>query len=127
MHLVGNTPSEALYGTKPDISSLHLWGSHVWVHNLTAGRLDPRGEKDTLLAVTVRVKVTEPTGPTYDRLELNMTSFLRIAQLPTRSSFSPSWKLIHQLRSCQPLNLLKLKLVIHRLSRKQNLVHQAGL
>ena len=43
--LGGKTPYEALYGVKPDISNLHLWGSRVWVRDLTAGKLDPRGRE----------------------------------------------------------------------------------
>ena len=41
--LVGKTPYKALYGITPVISNLHLWGSCVWVHSLTAGKLDLRG------------------------------------------------------------------------------------
>lgn len=43
--LAGRTPYEALYGVKLDISNIHLWGSHVWVHSLTAGKLDLRGRE----------------------------------------------------------------------------------
>ena len=43
--LNGKTPYEALYGVKPDISGIHLWGSRVWVCSLTAGKLDPRGRE----------------------------------------------------------------------------------
>ena len=43
--LGGKTPYEALYGVKPDMSNLHLWGSRVWVRDLTAGKLDPRGRE----------------------------------------------------------------------------------
>jgi hypothetical protein len=43
--LGGKAPYEALYGVKPDVSNLHLWGSRVWVRSLTAGKLDPRGRE----------------------------------------------------------------------------------
>ena len=42
-HLDGRTPYEVLYGEKPAIGDIHLWGSRVWVRSLTAGKLDPRG------------------------------------------------------------------------------------
>ena len=38
-------PYEAFYGVKPDIGDVHLWGSRVWVRDLTAGKLDPRGRE----------------------------------------------------------------------------------
>jgi len=45
-HLLnGMTPYEAFYGVKPDIGDIHLWGSRVWVRDLTAGKLDPRGRE----------------------------------------------------------------------------------
>ena len=45
-HLLGGrTPYEAFYGVKPDIGDIHLWGSRVWVRDLTAGKLDPRGRE----------------------------------------------------------------------------------
>ena len=44
-HLDGRTPYEVLYGTKPEIGDIHLWGSRVWVRSLTAGKLDPRGRE----------------------------------------------------------------------------------
>jgi len=43
--LNGKTPYEAFYGVKPDTGDIHLWGSHVWVRDLTAGKLDPRGRE----------------------------------------------------------------------------------
>ena len=42
-HLDGRTPYKVLYGVKPEIGDIHLWGSRVWVHSLAAGKLDPRG------------------------------------------------------------------------------------
>lgn len=44
-HLDGRTPYEVLYGVKPEIGYIHLWGSWVWVRSLTAGKLDPRGRE----------------------------------------------------------------------------------
>ena len=44
-HLDGRTPCEVLYGVKPEIGGIHLWGSRVWVRSLTAGKLDPRGRE----------------------------------------------------------------------------------
>jgi len=44
-HLDGRTPYEVLYGTKPEIGGIHLWGLRVWVRSLTAGKLDPRGRE----------------------------------------------------------------------------------
>ena len=43
--LNGRTPYEVLYGTKPEVGGIHLWGSRVWVRSLTAGKLDPRGRE----------------------------------------------------------------------------------
>ena len=43
--LGGRTPYEAFYGTKPDMADIHLWGSRVWVRDLTAGKLDARGRE----------------------------------------------------------------------------------
>ena len=45
-HALGaKTPYKALYGVKPDTSNLHLWCFRVWVRDLTAGKLDPRGRE----------------------------------------------------------------------------------
>ena len=55
--LSGKTPYEALYRVKPDMSNIHLWGSRVWVHDLTAGKLDPRGREGHFVA-KVQVSVT---------------------------------------------------------------------
>jgi len=44
-HLDSRTPYEVLYGIKPEIGDIHLWGSRVWVRSLTAGKLDPRGRE----------------------------------------------------------------------------------
>jgi len=44
-HLDGRTPYEVLYGIKPEVGDIHLWGSRVWVRSLTAGKLDPRGRE----------------------------------------------------------------------------------
>jgi len=43
--LNGRTPYEAFYGVKPDIGDIHLWGSRIWVRDLSAGKLDPRGRE----------------------------------------------------------------------------------
>ena len=43
--LDGKTPYEAFHGVKPDVGEIHLWGSRVWVRDLTAGKLDPRGRE----------------------------------------------------------------------------------
>ena len=39
------TPYKVLYGVKPEVGDIHLWGSRVWVRSLTAGKLDPRGRE----------------------------------------------------------------------------------
>jgi len=40
--LDGKTPFEALYGCPPDLSTLRIWGSPVWVHNATGSKFDAR-------------------------------------------------------------------------------------
>ena len=56
-HLLdGITPYEAFYGVKPDISDIHLWGSRVWVRDLTAGKLDPRGREGRFIGYDAESK-----------------------------------------------------------------------
>jgi hypothetical protein len=38
------TPYEALTGNKPNLSHLHEWGSKVWVHDSTNGKLEGRSK-----------------------------------------------------------------------------------
>ena len=54
--LAGKMPYEALYGVKPDVSNLHLWGSRVWVRSLTAGKLDPRGREGRFIGYDTESK-----------------------------------------------------------------------
>ena len=54
--LEGKTPYEAFYGTKPDISDIHLWGSRVWVRNLNAGKLDSRGREGRFIGYDAESK-----------------------------------------------------------------------
>ena len=39
------TPYEKLYGEKPDLSNVPVWGQSVWVHSATGSKLDARGLK----------------------------------------------------------------------------------
>ena len=56
-HLLdGKTPYEAFYGVKPDIGDIHLWGSRVWVRDLTAGKLDPRGREGKFIGYDAESK-----------------------------------------------------------------------
>ena len=41
-YLNKSTPYEVLYGSKPDLSNLHLWGCKVWVHDTAGTKLDRR-------------------------------------------------------------------------------------
>ena len=54
--LNGRTPYEVFYGTKPDIKDIHLWGSCVWVRDLTAGKLDPRGREGRFIGYEAESK-----------------------------------------------------------------------
>ena len=54
--LSGMTPYEAFYGVKPDIGDIHLWGSRVWVRDLTAGKLDPRGREGRFIGYDAESK-----------------------------------------------------------------------
>ena len=56
-HLLdGMTPYEAFYGVKLDIGDIHLWGSRVWVRDLTAGKLDPRGREGRFIGYDAESK-----------------------------------------------------------------------
>lgn len=37
------TPYEKLYGTKPNLSGIPVWGQSIWVHSGTGSKLDARG------------------------------------------------------------------------------------
>lgn len=37
------TPYERLYGIKPDLSGIPVWGQSIWVHSATGSKLDARG------------------------------------------------------------------------------------
>jgi len=43
--LKGTTPYEVLTGSKPDLSTLHPWGSRVWVHDTSGSKLDGRAKE----------------------------------------------------------------------------------
>jgi len=47
------TPSEALFGTPPDLSVAHLWGCKVWVHDDTGSKLDARAREGRWLGFDV--------------------------------------------------------------------------
>ena len=55
-HLNGRTPYEVLYGTKPEMGGIHLWGSRVWVRSLAAGKLDPRGREERFVGYDIESK-----------------------------------------------------------------------
>ena len=50
------TPYEAFNGSKPDMGHIHLWGSRVWVRDLTAGKLDPRGREGRFIGCDTESK-----------------------------------------------------------------------
>ena len=50
------TPYEAFYEVKPDMGDIHLWGSRIWVRNLTAGKLDPRGREGRFIGYDAESK-----------------------------------------------------------------------
>ena len=54
--LGGCTPYEAFYGSKPDVADIHLWGSRVWVCDLTAGKLDARGREGRFIGYDANSK-----------------------------------------------------------------------
>lgn len=39
------TPYEAVFGAKPDISKVHAFGCHVWVHDTSGSKLDGRARE----------------------------------------------------------------------------------
>lgn len=43
--LKGTTPFEILTGSKPNLSTLHPWGSRVWVHDTSGSKLDGRAKE----------------------------------------------------------------------------------
>src|SRR6267154_1653534 len=43
--LDGKTPYEMLYGKKPDLIDLQVWGTKVWVHDPSGTKLDMRAHK----------------------------------------------------------------------------------
>jgi len=55
--LDGRTPFEALYGRPPDLSCLHSWGCHVWVHDPDCSKLDVHTRKAYWLGFDVDARV----------------------------------------------------------------------
>ena len=55
-HLDGKTPYEVFHGVRPDVGDIHLWGSRVWVQDLTAGKLDPRGREGRFIGYDAESK-----------------------------------------------------------------------
>ena len=43
--LKGTTPFEVLTGSKSDLSNVHPWGCHVWVHDDSGSKLDGRAKE----------------------------------------------------------------------------------
>ena len=39
------TPHKILTGKKPDLSNIHPWGTHVWVHDKSGSKLDGRAKE----------------------------------------------------------------------------------
>jgi transposase InsO family protein len=54
--LDGKTPFEALYGRPPDLSTLRIWGSQVWVHSPSGSKLDVRAREARWLGPDVDAK-----------------------------------------------------------------------
>ncbi len=50
------TPFQALFGRPPDLSSLHVWGYHVWVHDPDRSKLDVRACEARWLGFSVDAK-----------------------------------------------------------------------
>ncbi|KAI0323243.1 copia protein, partial [Cubamyces sp. BRFM 1775] len=42
--LNGQTPFEAVTGSPPDMRGVPIWGSQVWVHDTTGGKLGDRAK-----------------------------------------------------------------------------------
>ncbi|RPD73158.1 hypothetical protein L226DRAFT_465859, partial [Lentinus tigrinus ALCF2SS1-7] len=42
--LDGRTPWEAVHGTPPDMSGVPIWGSKVWVHDTSDGKVGERAK-----------------------------------------------------------------------------------
>jgi len=51
--LDNKTPFEALFGSPPDLSGLHLWGCNVWVHDDSGSKLDVHARKGRWLGFDV--------------------------------------------------------------------------
>jgi len=43
--LDNTTPFKLLYGVKPNLSNMHVWGSRVWVHDKNGMKLDSRAKE----------------------------------------------------------------------------------
>jgi transposase InsO family protein len=54
--LDGKTPFEALYGRPPNLSTLRIWGSPVWVHNATRSKFDARAREARWIGPDVNAK-----------------------------------------------------------------------
>jgi transposase InsO family protein len=54
--LDGKTPFEALYGRPPDLSTLRIWGSQVWVHSPGKSKLNMRAREARWLGHDVDAK-----------------------------------------------------------------------
>ena len=46
---IGITPYEAITGKKPDVSSMHIWGTVCYAYIQNKGKLDPRSEEGIFL------------------------------------------------------------------------------
>ena len=87
-HLLnGMTPYEAFYGVKPDIGDVHLWGSCVWVRDLTMGKLDPRGREGRFVGYDAESKGCRIYWLSSRSIGVRLTSFSKIdrstASLPS--------------------------------------------
>ena len=51
--LDNKTPFEALFGSPPDLSGLHLWGCNIWVHNDSGSKLDVHAHEGCWLSFNI--------------------------------------------------------------------------
>ena len=92
MHaLDGKMPFEALYGRPLDLSGLHIWGCHVWVHDSDGSKLDVHTCKARWLGFNVDARVHCVFWPGLGNVTVECNVYFRTsAQFEGEETYIPA-------------------------------------
>ena len=78
----GKTPFEAATGHKPDLSTIHKWGSVIWVHGPSGSKLNPHAREGHWIGIDEQSKGVRVYWPSHRAVTIERNIYFTPPQSP---------------------------------------------